>query len=47
LSNHGECKITLDNVLNTGFSGSFECTGIPATVGTETTDATGTFGASK
>jgi hypothetical protein len=48
-STAGECTITLKDLSADGISGSFTCTGVPATSGTETStiDARGTFGASK
>jgi hypothetical protein len=45
-SSRGECKVTLDETQDNGFSGSFECTGLTLPGGTGTVDATGTFGAS-
>jgi hypothetical protein len=47
ISNRGECKVTLEETQDNGFSGSFECTGLPAPGGAGTVDAAGTFGASK
>jgi flagellar basal body-associated protein FliL len=48
-SQNGECKITVDSVVDDGFSGSFECTGLKLPEGekTKTFDAKGTYGASK
>jgi hypothetical protein len=45
ISTNGECKVTMDEVSDAGFSGSYECTGMPV-AGGEPLDATGTFGAS-
>jgi hypothetical protein len=45
-STNGECKITLDNVVDAGFSGSFDCTGLPIPGGTDVVDVKGDFGAS-
>jgi hypothetical protein len=45
-STNGECKITLDNVVEAGFSGTFVCTGLPVPGGTDTVDVKGDFGAS-
>jgi hypothetical protein len=46
-SNRGECKVTVDEVQEKGFSGSFDCTAVPLSGGEGgTIDAKGTFGAS-
>jgi hypothetical protein len=45
-SQSGECQITVDQVLENGFSGSFDCTGVPISGGEGgKLDAKGTFGA--
>jgi hypothetical protein len=46
-STHGECKITVDAVVQDGFSGTFDCTGLSLPGGAGTIDATGNYGASK
>jgi hypothetical protein len=46
-STQGECKITVDAVVEDGFSGTFECTGLSLPGGAGTIDATGSYGASK
>ena len=46
-SQNGECTITLKQFDSDGMTGSFTCTAVPATSGTTTLDAKGTFGASK
>jgi hypothetical protein len=46
-STQGECKITVDAVVEDGFSGTFECTGLAIPGGAGTIDATGNYGASK
>jgi hypothetical protein len=45
-SKRGECTLTFQAVGERGASGSFECTGLPATDGSRTVDAKGTFQAS-
>jgi hypothetical protein len=46
-STQGECKITVDAVVEDGFSGTFECTGLSLPGGAGTIDAKGNYGASK
>jgi hypothetical protein len=46
-STQGECKITVDAVVEDGFSGTFDCTGLSLPGGAGTIDATGNYGASK
>ncbi len=46
-STRGECKITVASVVDDGFSGSFECTGLKLKDASDTFDAEGTYGASK
>jgi hypothetical protein len=47
VSSRGECSITVDSILESGFSGSFKCTGVKLPGGAGAIDANGTFGASK
>jgi hypothetical protein len=46
ISTQGECKITIDAVVEDGFSGTFECTGLSLPGGAGTIDAKGNYGAS-
>jgi hypothetical protein len=46
-STRGECKITVDAVVEDGFSGTFECTGLSLPGDAGTIDATGSYGASR
>jgi hypothetical protein len=43
----GECKITVDSVVDDGFSGTFQCAGWALPGGAGTIDVTGNYGASK
>lgn len=47
VSNRGECSITVDDILEGGFSGTFKCTSLQLPGGAGAIDANGTFGASK